>query len=126
MQPLATSSAVNTLMTASFIISEEIMLLLPHRTRTSLSDPIFGCRPMMETLEDRQFFSAAPALAGLDVPLKTQSATFIDKIAKNGVSSILPLKITSVSVQDGQLVAVGQIGSHTFNIPLTLTTTPAA
>jgi hypothetical protein len=103
------------------------MSLLPLlRTRTSLEQPIGGgCRTMIEPLEERQFFSAAPAVAGLDLPLKTQSAVFANKIAKNGVNSILPLKITSVSVQDGQLVAVGQIGSHTFNIPLTLTTTPS-
>jgi len=84
-----------------------------------------GCRSMIEPLEDRQFFSAAPALAGVDLPLKTQSAVFANKIAKNGVSSMLPLQITNVAVQDGQLVATGQIGSHTFNIPLTLTTTPS-
>jgi len=81
---------------------------------------------MMETLEDRQFFSAAPALAGIDLPLKTESAVFANKIAKNGVSSMLPLQITSVSVQDGQLVANATLGSHTFSIPLTLTTTPSA
>jgi len=102
------------------------MSLLPLlRTRTSLEQPIGGgCRTMIEPLEDRQFFSAAPAVAGLDVPLKTQTSIFADKIAKNGVSSMLPLQITSVAVQDGQLVAIGQIGSHTFDIPLTLTTTP--
>jgi hypothetical protein len=84
-----------------------------------------GCRAMIEPLEERQFFSAAPALAGTDVPLKTQSAIFANKIAKNGVSSILPLQITSVAVQNGQLVATGQLGSHTFSIPLTLTTSPS-
>ena len=83
-----------------------------------------GCRAMIEPLEDRQFFSAAPALAGVDLPLKTQSAVFANKIAKNGVSSMLPLQITSVGVQDGALVATGQLGSQTFSIPLTLTTTP--
>lgn len=95
------------------------------RTRI-LEEPVDGgCRAMIEPLEDRQFFSAAPALAGTDVPLKTQTAVFADKIAKNGVSSMLPLQITSVAVQNGQLVATGQIGSHTFEIPLTLTTTPS-
>lgn len=85
-----------------------------------------GSRAMIEPLEDRQFFSAAPALAGVDLPLKTQSAVFANKIAKNGVSSMLPLQITNVAVQDGALVATGQIGSHTISIPLTLTTAPAA
>jgi len=99
------------------------MSLLPLlRARTSLQPIGGGCRTMFEPLEERQFFSAAPAVAGLDLPLKTQSAVFANKIAKNGVSSILPLQITGTSVQDGQLVATGQIGSHTFDIPLTLTT----
>jgi len=81
---------------------------------------------MIEPLEERQFFSAAPAVAGLDLPLKTQSAVFADKIAKNGVSSMLPLQITGVSVENGQLVASATLGSNTFTIPLTLTTTPSA
>jgi len=97
------------------------------RTNTSSQELIGGgCRAMIEPLEDRQFFSAAPALAGVDLPLKTQTAVFANKIAKNGVSSMLPLQITNVSVQDGALVATGQLGSHTFSIPLTLTTTPEA
>jgi len=102
------------------------MFLSLLRSSTSSQELIGGgCRAMIEPLEDRQFFSAAPALAGVDLPLKAQSAVFANKIAKNGVSSILPLQITSVAVQDGQLVATGQIGSHTFSIPLTLTTTPS-
>src|SRR5678815_4779812 len=104
------------------------MSLLPLlRSRLAVEEPIGGgCRAMIEPLEDRQFFSAAPALVGTDVPLKTQTAVFANKSAKNGVSSVLPLQITSVAVQNGQLVATGQIGSHTFSIPLTLTTAPEA
>src|ERR1043165_7974497 len=104
------------------------MSLLPLlRSRISVDEPIGGgCRAMIEPLEDRQFFSAAPALAGTDVPLKTQTAIFANKIAKNGVSSMLPLQITGVSVQDGQLVANATLGSHAFSIPLTLSTSPSA
>jgi len=102
------------------------MFLLPLRTRTSLQQAIGGgCRTMIEPLEERQFFSAAPAVAGLDLPLKTQTSIFANKIAKNNVSSMLPLQITGVTVENGQLVATGQIGSHNFDIPLTLTTTPS-
>src|SRR5689334_13171921 len=100
--------------------------LLPLRTRASHTELSGASRTMIEPLEDRQFFSAAPAIAGLDVPLKTQSVVFANMIAKNGVSSMLPLHITGVSVQDGQLVANATLGSHAFTIPLTLTTSPAA
>src|ERR1041384_5045922 len=55
-----------------------------------------------------------------------QRAVFANKIAKNGVSSMLPLQITGVSVQDGQLVANATLGSHAFSIPLTLSTSPSA
>jgi len=90
--------------------------------RTSLASPITS-RLMIEPLEERQFFSAAPAaVAGVDVPLKTQSPIFADKIAKKGVSTILPMNVTGVQVVDGALVAVGKIGNTLFDIPLTLTT----
>ncbi|HZT41949.1 MAG TPA: hypothetical protein VFA07_07155 [Chthonomonadaceae bacterium] len=40
--------------------------------------------------------------------------------------NILPLKITSVKVVNGQLVANGKLGSHFFTTPITLSATPNA
>jgi hypothetical protein len=79
---------------------------------------------MIEALEDRQFFSAAPGLADVDAPLKTQTAAFANKIAKNGVSSMLPLQITKTEVVNGALVATGKLGDNIFQMPLTLTAAP--
>jgi hypothetical protein len=83
-----------------------------------------GCRAMIEPLEDRQFFSAAPALAQVDVPLKTQTAAFANKIAKNGVTNVLPITINAVNVVNGTLMAVGQIGNNIFQTPITVTAKP--
>jgi len=79
---------------------------------------------MIEPLEDRQFFSAAPALAQLDVPLKTQTEAFANKMAKNGVTNILPININAVNVVNGTLMAVGQIGNNIFQTPITVTAQP--
>src|SRR5215212_978041 len=98
------------------------MFLLPH-SRTRVLETDLGSRHWIEPLEERQFFSAAPAVAGLDIPLKTQTAVFANKIAKNGVTSMLPLSFTNVEVQNGQLVALGKIGNQTFSVPLTLSAT---
>ena len=85
-------------------------------------------RSMIEPLEDRQFFSVAPLLAAAPVtgPLKTQSAVFAAKVAKNGTTTMLPITITGVQVVNGVLNAVGTIGSTPFTVPLTLTTSPNA
>jgi hypothetical protein len=83
---------------------------------------------MVELLEDRKFFSAAPAVAAIDVtaPLKTQTAVFANKIAKNGTTTMIPLTITGVQVVNGALNAVGKIGNTPFSVPLTLTSSPNA
>jgi hypothetical protein len=102
------------------------MFLLPVSRTRALETVDHGSRHWIEPLEERQFFSAAPAMAGIDLPLKTQSPIFADKIAKNGVTSMLPMSFTSVEVQNGQLVALGKIGNQTFSVPLTLSATQAA
>ncbi|HEV8293352.1 MAG TPA: hypothetical protein VGP94_15555 [Tepidisphaeraceae bacterium] len=78
----------------------------------------------IEPLEERQFFSAAPAQPSVDLPLKTQSPVFANKIAKNGVTNILPITINGVNVVNGGLMAVGQIGSNIFQTPITVTAKP--
>jgi hypothetical protein len=81
---------------------------------------------MIEALEDRQFFSIAPAAAPAvgDAVLKTQTAQFANKVAKNGTTTVLPLTITGINVVNNQLVAVGNIGGQTVSLPITLGTSP--
>jgi hypothetical protein len=82
---------------------------------------------MIEVLEDRQFFSVAPVLAApVTDTLKTQSAVFAAKIAKNGTTTMLPLTITGVQVVNGALQVVGKVGNTVFTAPLTLGTSPNA
>ena len=98
------------------------LLLLTPTSRTAAFKT--GSREWIEQLEERQFFSAAPALAQLDVPLKTQTEAFANKIAKNGVTNILPININAVNVVNGTLMAVGQIGNNIFQTPITVTAKP--
>jgi hypothetical protein len=51
-----------------------------------------------------------------------QRAPKSQKVPQN--FSILPMQITGVIVQDGQLVAQGLLGTHSFTAPLTLGTHP--
>jgi hypothetical protein len=80
--------------------------------------------PLIEPLEERQFFSAAAPLAKLDVPVKTQTEVFANKIARKGVTTLLGLTITGVELVGNQLFAVGTIGDTTFRTALTVTATP--
>ena len=41
-------------------------------------------------------------------------------------TNVLPLTITGVQVQNGQLVALGTLGGTAFTAPLTVTATPTA
>src|SRR5947209_2346694 len=70
-------------------------------------------RPSLEGLEDR-VVPAAPALnPGLFAPLVHQAQ-----------NSIVPITITGITNQAGQLVAQGLIGINPFSAPITLSTTP--
>src|SRR4051812_5626576 len=102
-----------------FASSSRRQTVLPSARRSSVST-------MIETLEDRTFFSVAPAAAPIDTPLKTQSATFAAKVAKNGVTTLLPLTITGIQIQNGQLLANGTLGGTNFTVPITLGATPNA
>jgi len=73
-------------------------------------------RPTLEGLEDRTVPSAA---AGLAVPALGPALV---APAPHQISSILPISITNIVVQNGQLVAQGLVGSTAFSAPITLTT----
>jgi hypothetical protein len=101
-----------------------LLLLTPTSRRITSAPFKIGSREWIEQLEERQFFSAAVAKAAVDVPLKTQTPVFADKIAKNGVTNILPININAVNVVNGALMAVGQIGNNIFQMPVTVTARP--
>jgi len=75
-------------------------------------------RPGVEAIEDRIVLSAAalapPALGPALVTPAQQAA------------SLVPLQITGISVQNGQVVANGTLGSQVFSTPLTATVSQAA
>lgn len=78
---------------------------------------------MIEGLEERALFSAAPAHVA--IPAGVVSAALaqhhpLNHVNAKDVTSVLPLTITSVAVQNGQLVASGKLGSATFTTPITL------
>jgi len=98
---------------------------------------------MIEPLEARQFLSAsaAPAVDALDAALQpapiqmsfanTATATTSARagaLAKphQTASSVLPLTISGIVNQAGQLVAQGLLGSHAFTAPIDLAATPNA
>jgi len=73
-------------------------------------------KPGVETFEERVVMDAslaAPQLA---------PALFAPTI--NQATSLLPLRITNVAVQNGQLIANGLIGNQAFTAPLTVTAAP--
>jgi len=74
-------------------------------------------RPMVENLEDRTVMSSPASLAqaagAVAVPLGQQAASF------------LPINITNVALQNGQLVALGTVAGQAFSAPLALATSPA-
>lgn len=89
--------------------------------RPALSGPRF--RPGVESLESRLVLSSpgsltAPGLgAGLFAPLQHQH---------HQAASMVPIRITGVSVQNGNLVAHGLIGVNPFSAPITLSTPSGA
>jgi hypothetical protein len=116
----------------------------PHRVAATCA--------MVEPLEDRQFFSAAPLLhapaaaaakapPALNVDKAAKHADkiadkieknvdkFADKLAKhpdkvlgNGVTSLIPLKIDAIKLVNGTLTAVGSLAGQPFSLPITLGT----
>jgi len=77
---------------------------------------------MFEMLESRQMMSAAPAAAivpNLVNPVLAQHKA-LNHVNAHDTASVLPLKITNIALQDGQLVATGTLGSQTFTTPITL------
>lgn len=90
----------------------------------------YRVRPMVEGLEERALFSVAPVAAAA---LAHHNGGGIVQSLKHHhhpqqqqqQSSVLPLKITNIVNQNGQLVALGKIGVNPFTAPITLTTTAA-
>jgi len=81
-------------------------------------------RALVEGLEAREMFSAAPMVAshGAAAHAASRQAT-VQPLITNArkLTNVLPLKITGIQVQNGQLVALGKLGSQTFTAPLTIT-----
>jgi hypothetical protein len=82
---------------------------------------------IMEDLENRTFLSVASPLEVSDAPRGAGAALKAPLAAAKAAapSTVLPLSITGVNVENGQLVAQGLIGDQTFEAPLTVTATPA-
>jgi len=75
----------------------------------------------VEGLERREVLSASVAAPVLGPALVAVAGSDAHQAA-----SLLPLQITSVAVQDGQLVANGVLGATPFTAPLTLTASPSS
>lgn len=78
---------------------------------------------MIESLEGRELFSVAPA--AITIPSGVVSTALqqhhpLNHVNAQDVATVLPLTITGVSVQNGQLIATGKLGSTTFTTPVTL------
>lgn len=101
---------------------------LSHKPRTLRRACPPGPRCMVEGLEQRELLSAAPAAPPAAVlahlPSVVQSLTHGHH--QHHVASVVPLKITSVTNNNGQLVAHGTLGSTTFDAPITVSITPVA
>ena len=98
----------------------------PKRPAGPRNSAGFRYRPSVEGLETRLALSAAPSL----LPVSLGSA-----LVGNGhghghnqhqAQSVLPMTITGVTAQGGQLVAQGLIGVNPFTAPITLETPSAA
>jgi len=88
-----------------------------------------------ERLEGRTLLSAAPVTApglldgggpALTQAVQHDASNAAKALAKSAATSVLPVQITGVGVNNGQLVALGRIGSQVFSIPLALSATPSA
>jgi hypothetical protein len=84
---------------------------------------------MIEGLEGRELFSAAPI--PITIPPSVVSAALaqhhpLNHVNANDVATVLPLTITSVAVQSGQLIASGKLGGTAFTTPITLSVEPSS
>jgi hypothetical protein len=75
-----------------------------------------------ENLEDRTVLSSS----ALTAPAFGSVLAAPADVTPNAATRIMPLRITGVSVQDGQLFANGLLGGQAFSTPLTLATSPSA
>src|SRR3982751_5761319 len=108
-------------------MSRSLLSLFARDTAPDGDAPILNVsRPaLLEPLEDRRMFSvAAPLAAPLTGPAKIQTAVFANKIAKNGVTSVVPMTISSVQVVNGQLMALGSVAGQAFAAPITTEVDP--
>lgn len=92
--------------------------LFPTR-RGSTRDP-FAFRPTLECLEGRVTPSATSLMPR--PVLGTALASVTPAASQQQSFAMLPLSITGISVQNGQLIANGLLGSNTFSTPIDLLT----
>jgi len=93
-----------------------------RRTGATLRRPVHSFRPTVETLEAREVL-ASPASLG---PPALGAALVSAAAPQHQALAQLPLRITNVAVQNGQLVANGLLAGIPFTAPLALTAEPAA
>jgi len=94
--------------------------------KRSCCDRTAGAPPcaatMFEMLESRQMMSASPAAAFIPElvnPVLAQHKA-LKHVNAHDTASVLPLTISGVSLQNGQLIATGTLGGHPFTTPLAL------
>jgi len=93
--------------------------------RTAGAPPVAAA--MFELLESRQLMSASHTLIPpqfINPVLAEHKA--LKHLNQADTTSVLPLKISSVSLQNGQLLATGTLGGQTFTTPVTLSLADAA
>lgn len=86
-------------------------------------------RAMIEGLEGRELFSVAPI--PITIPAGVISTALaqhhpLHHVNAHDVATVLPLTITGVALQNGQLIASGKLGGATFTTPITLSIAPTA
>jgi hypothetical protein len=85
--------------------------------------PRANFRPTVEDLESRLVLSHAPAMpTGLGSALASRAAMPAPTLP----SPVVPINVTGVSLQNGQLVANGLLGNIPFTAPLTLSPSAAS
>ena len=102
-----------------------LSLFGPRRLATKsgtrrLTAPRFSFQPLLEDLEERDVPAAPAALGNLEVLAAPRVHQHLQAF------NILPIQINNVVVQEGGLVAIGQLGQTIFDIPLVLSTSPSA
>jgi len=96
------------------------MLRFMDRANANRVSAITHRRPTLEALEERTVPSATNAAAPALGP------ALMSGFLNQSHASVLPLSITGVTVQNGQLVAQGLLGSTAFSAPLTLSGTSSS